>query len=91
MLINWKRDTAQYSNGWLGYFGAYKMFSLYYVTGSQSDDRKGIDHRLEIHLPGLKMKLGILYTIEGGKEAADQIFEQWVNNAGLQIKRKRIK
>jgi hypothetical protein len=87
MLINWKANPMKYSNGWLGYFGKYVMFELYYQSGSQSEDRKGIDHKLVCRLPGLKIREGVLYSVENGKKVADATFEVWLNGAGLQIKR----
>ena len=88
-LITWKRDTAQYANGYIGLLN--KKLQIFYISWDCCSQRES-KWKMSTRLPGLTIKDAGKYFMksEDAQKKAEEYLKYWLNAAGLQRKLKRI-
>ena len=84
-MIKWERDSAQYSNGDIGYIKR-APFKIFYVGWKSSES--GENYYLKCYLPGYKTEYPKKFkTRDEAKDVAADLIVKWLDAVDLTLKR----
>lgn len=75
--MEWKRDTAKYSNGELLFLGAWHVGGMHYDSCCTRDDP--LKYAATCRLPGIKASLGHFKTDAEARVSAEKAVTFWMS------------